>query len=108
MAYGACISGDIVGSGLWAAVLYEHFVGGLATAALFTAMMDASRPDQAATDYTVQASIVVFASGGAAALSGFAAEALGYVGLFHAGAALAVLAPLLAALPSFTAITRSE
>jgi predicted MFS family arabinose efflux permease len=58
----------------------EHFAGGMATAALFTVMMDRSRPEAAATDYTVQASVVVLATGTAAAVSGLSAEALGYPG----------------------------
>ncbi|HAA58084.1 MAG TPA: MFS transporter [Myxococcales bacterium] len=56
----------------------EHFAGGMATVALFTAMMDRCHPDQAATDYTLQASIVVIATGSAAAVSGFSAASLGY------------------------------
>ena len=32
--------------------IFEHLVGGMATAALFTMMMDACRPYAAGTDYT--------------------------------------------------------
>lgn len=92
---------------LWASVLYEHFVGGVATAALFTAMMDASRVEHAGTDYTIQASLVVFASMGAASVSGYGAAALGYPGLFALGAALALLAPVLLAVPGTTALVRA-
>ncbi len=63
-------------------------------------MMDASRPEQPATDYTVQASIVVIASGTAASLSGYAAEAWGYAALFQLGTALALIAPALVLVPS--------
>ena len=56
----------------------EHFTGGMATAALFTAMMDVCRPEEAATDYTVQACVVVFATGLASTLSGYSAQALGF------------------------------
>lgn len=70
----------------------EHALGGMATAALFTVMMDACRPEAAATDYTLQACAVVLASGLAAALSGVLAEALGYAGLFGLSAALAFAA----------------
>lgn len=56
----------------------EHFTGGMATAALFTLMMDACRHDQAGSDYTVQASLQVGVVGVAHALSGFSAAALGY------------------------------
>jgi RhtX/FptX family siderophore transporter len=60
----------------------EHFAGGMATAALFTCMMDWSSREHAATDYTVQASAVVVATGLAAAVAGFSAQALGYFGHF--------------------------
>lgn len=106
--YAACIALDLTGAGLWAAVIYEHLAGGMATAALFTMMMDASRTEHGATDYTLQASIVVIASGAASALSGFGAKAFGYDGLFALGAGLSVLAPLLAAMPALTTITRVQ
>ena len=91
---------------LWGAVMVEHLFGGLATAALFTAMMDASRPERAATDYTLQASLVVLAGGLGASLSGFVAEHIGYVGCFALGAVLALLAPLFAATPWLTRLIR--
>ena len=59
-------------------------------------MMDASREDDAGTDYTVQASIVVWASGTGASASGWMAGAWGYELTFALGAALSVLGPLLA------------
>jgi RhtX/FptX family siderophore transporter len=68
----------------------EHFAGGMATAALFTCMMDWCRPEASATDYTVQASAVVIATGFASSLSGVSAQALGYFDHF-------VLATILAA-----------
>ncbi len=67
---------------LYAACLIEHFTGGLATVALFTLMMDMCREHDSATDYTLQASIVVLTSGAGAAFSGFIADALGYDGTF--------------------------
>jgi len=57
---------------------FEHMAGGMATAALFTAMMDRSRPDTGATDYTVQASVVVVATGAMAAVGGIIADRWGY------------------------------
>jgi PAT family beta-lactamase induction signal transducer AmpG len=75
----------------------EHFAGGMATAALFTCMMDWSRPEYAATDYTVQASAVVFGSGLASLLSGFSAEAIGYFAHFVSAALLALVSLLLVA-----------
>jgi MFS family permease len=70
----------------------EHFFGGMATAALFTAMMDWCRPGSNATDYTVQASAVVIATGAASALSGYSAEALGYRLHFTFATVLALVA----------------
>jgi RhtX/FptX family siderophore transporter len=75
---------------LYAVCAAEHFAGGMATAALFTCMMDWSRPETSATDYTVQASAVVLATATASTLSGFSAQALGYFDHF-------VLATILAA-----------
>jgi len=106
-AYAVIVAGAHTGALLWAATVYEHFVGGLATAALFTAMMDASRTEHAGTDYTLQASIVVIASLAASTVSGIVAEAIGYPALFRLGAILALAGPLLAAVPACTAITRA-
>lgn len=72
-------------------VVVEHAVGGAATAALFTAMMDRCDPHTGGTDYTVQASVVVVSTGTAAALSGLVAEPLGYPAFFAVGAGLSVL-----------------
>jgi MFS family permease len=69
----------------------EHFCGGMATAALFTCMMDWCSKENAATDYTIQASAVVIATGTAAMLSGFSAQALGYVGHFVPAGLLAMV-----------------
>ena len=69
----------------------EHFTGGMATVALFTAMMDACRPQSAGTDYTVQASMQVCVGGGLHAVSGFVASSLGYGVHFLAAAALGIL-----------------
>ncbi len=75
-----------------AAVVVEHLVSGMATAALFAAMMGACRPGHGGTDYTVQASIVVLAQGLGALASGFSAEALGYGGHFLLSALLCAVA----------------
>lgn len=79
----------------WSGV--EHFASGAATAALFTAMMDWSRPAASGTDYTVQASAVVIATGAASALGGVSAQALGYGPHFLVSAALAAAAVVLVA-----------
>jgi MFS transporter, PAT family, beta-lactamase induction signal transducer AmpG len=75
----------------YAIVVAEHLASGMATAALFTAMMDFSRPGTAGTDYTVQASLVVIATGIAVLASGFSAKALGYAGHFLVAAGLSAI-----------------
>lgn len=77
--------------GLWGAVLLEHFTGGLATAALFTMMMDVCDERSAGTDYTIMASVVVMTVGVGQALSGFVASQADYVGVFVLATALAAL-----------------
>lgn len=72
----------------------EHFAGGMATAALFTCMMDWSRKSSSGTDYTVQASAVVIATGVAASLSGFSAGKLGYPAHFLLATALSAASML--------------
>ena len=94
---GVYVGAALLEPGFWALSLligYEHFVGGMATAALFTLMMDACDPEAAATDYTLQACVVVLATGGASALSGVVAERLTYAGLFALAAVLAVVGTL--------------
>jgi len=77
---------------LWVVCSAEHFAGGMATAALFTVMMDRSRARHASTDYTLQASTVVIASGVAASASGFLAQSIGYLSFFVACGALSLAA----------------
>jgi MFS family permease len=70
----------------------EHLAGGMATAALFTVMMETCRPEHAGADYTIQACVVVVASIAAAAVSGFSAQGLGYSLHFALSGALCVAA----------------
>jgi PAT family beta-lactamase induction signal transducer AmpG len=77
---------------LYALCAAEHLAGGMATAALFTCMMDWCDPRSAATDYTVQASTVVLASGAAAGLSGLSAQSLGYANHFTLAAVIGLAA----------------
>jgi MFS transporter, PAT family, beta-lactamase induction signal transducer AmpG len=84
---------------LGAACAAEHFAAGMATAALFTAMMDACRPGHEATDYTVQACAVVVSTGAAAAVSGVLAQRLGYPAHFALAACLCLAGAAVAALP---------
>jgi predicted MFS family arabinose efflux permease len=85
-----CVLPATTGAGAGACVVVEHVTSGMATAALFTAMMDRCRPGLEATDYTLQASIVVLATGVAGSLSGALADAVGY-GPHFALCALAAL-----------------
>jgi RhtX/FptX family siderophore transporter len=75
---------------LFAVCGLEHLAGGMATAALFTCMMDWCEPGTSATDYTVQASAVVIATGLAGAAAGASAQALGYFHHFGLATALAL------------------
>ena len=67
------------GKGALAGICFvEAFASSMATATLFTVMMDWCRPIVGATDYTVQASAVVIASGLATLFAGRLADAVGY------------------------------
>ncbi len=74
----------------YAVTVAEHVTSGMATATLFTAMMDFCRADEAGTDYTIQSSLFVIGSSVAALLSGVSAEALGYGAHFLAAAGLSL------------------
>jgi len=63
---------------LWAGCIGEHLLGGMATVALFTLMMDAADPDHAGTDYTLLACAVVIAAGLANFCGALIADAWGY------------------------------
>jgi len=80
-------------SAIYAACAVEHFLGGAATAALFAAMMGFCREETRATDYTVQACVVVAVQGIGGGLSGFLAARAGYQAHFAAALGLALLAP---------------
>lgn len=77
---------------LYTVCAVEHLAGGMATAALFTCMMDWSSRGSSATDYTVQASALVIATGTASALAGLSAQLLGYFNHFSLAALLALCA----------------
>ncbi|MEU1983406.1 MFS transporter [Nocardia sp. NPDC019395] len=62
--------------------LAEHILGGAATVAVFTLMMDASDPDHAGSDYTLLACAVVTVQGIAGFAAGTVGELLGYPALF--------------------------
>ena len=73
----------------------EAFASSQATATLFTVMMDWCRPIVGATDYTVQASAVVIATGVATLVSGRLAELLGYTRYFCFAGVIGIASVLL-------------
>ena len=77
---------------IYLAVVLEHIAGGMATAALFTVMMDRCREHSAAADYALQSCVVVIAGLIAGSLSGFSAKMLGYDGHFMLAAVLCIVA----------------
>jgi len=91
LAYGALDTGW-----LGVAIALEHLVGGMATVALFTSMMQWCRVGHEGSDYTLQASLVVVSTGLAQALGGFSAHTFGYAMHFTAASLATLLAALLA------------
>ena len=82
---------------LYGVVLAAAFTGGLATAAIYTSMMDRSDPATSATDFTLQQSLCALGPMVAAILSGVVAERFGYPALFAACVLVALAAAGLAA-----------
>ncbi len=80
---------------LWIISLIASLAGGMATAALYTSMMDRSRTESAATDFTLQQSLAAVGPLVGSALSGFSAESLGYSGHFVLCAVLAAVVAIL-------------
>lgn len=60
------------------AAAFDNGVSGVATVVLFAAMMEHCRPHHSASDYTLQASIVVVSQTLASTFSGLSAQAFGY------------------------------
>lgn len=86
--YIAAAAGVSVVPMLWAGTVAEHLLGGMATVALFTLMMDAADPEHAGTDYTLLASAIVVAMGLANFAGASVADAFGYLPTFVLGTAL--------------------
>lgn len=83
---------DIGGFGLIVvASLAEHVLGGAATVAVFTLMMDAADRAHAGSDYTLLASSVVLAQGVAGMTAGVVGDLFGYTTLFTAALVLSGL-----------------
>ncbi len=82
---------------LYATAIVDYAAGGMATAVLFTMMMDVCRPGTEGSDYTLQASITMTAPILARSLSGFVAEHLGYTATFLLSSTLSLAGVTLAA-----------
>ena len=67
---------------LYAACIAEHLLGGMATVALFTLMMDAASREHASTDYTLLACAIVLTMGLASFAGAAVGDAFGYAALF--------------------------
>lgn len=72
-------------------LLAEHFTGSIATVALFTVMMDRSDVRLGATDYTAQATVIVWITALGSAASGFLAAWLGWAAFYAACGAVCVV-----------------
>lgn len=77
-----------------AVAVFEQLADGLSTVALFTMMMDRCRSGHEGTDYTLQACLVLLASGSFTLASGFSAAWLDYPDHFLLSAALGAIAIL--------------
>lgn len=69
----------------------EHFSSGMAMAALLTAVMDLCRPEHAASDFTVQVSLLAIFGGGFYLIAGVVAQTLGFTGYFLLSGLLSLL-----------------
>lgn len=80
-----------------AASVFESFTGGLGTAAQLALVMRAASAGQVATRFAICTALFALTRNGAGAVSGFAAESLGYASWFTITALLAL--PALALVP---------
>ena len=84
-------SGELTPAWVYAVNAIEHFVAGMATAAILTAVMDLCRPESAGSDFTLQVSLLTAFGGGFYMVSGRVAEWLGYTHFYLVSAVMAVI-----------------
>ena len=77
---------------IYSVAVASAFSGGMATAALYTSMMDHSSQETSATDFTIQQSLAAIGPLCASFFSGFSASAFGYPVHFALCAGVTVLA----------------
>ncbi|MCX7595185.1 MAG: MFS transporter [Fischerella sp.] len=82
---------------LYSVGISAFFTIGIMNTATFTIMMDKSKLETPGTDYTIQSSVGILGSLGAASLSGVIAEAIGYRGVFAISLAIALVSVLMIA-----------
>jgi PAT family beta-lactamase induction signal transducer AmpG len=75
--------------------LAEHVAGGMITPILFAFMMDLCDRTVGATQFSALAAVELAGKMSVGAVSGLAADRIGYAGLFAAGAVISLLWPLL-------------
>jgi len=73
---------------IYSLIIIEHVIGGMATVALFTVMMDRCRESSAGSDYALQSCLVVLSTLVASSLAGFFAANFGYVMHYYFAALL--------------------
>ncbi len=92
---------------VYGAALAVALTGGMATTALYTAMMDASETHFAATDYSLQQALCAAGPLVMASMSGFSASAFGYRGHFILASLLAAGVAVLVSATSIPARTKT-
>ncbi|PTQ89617.1 MFS transporter [Agitococcus lubricus] len=68
----------------------DHWVSGMATVALLTAVMDQCRRDHAGADFTLQVSILAIFGGSAGLIAGVVTDAIGYTAYYLLAAFIAL------------------
>lgn len=90
--------GFLANATIYSVAIASAFAGGMATAALYTSMMDHSSAETSATDFTLQQSLAAVGPLLASSFSGFSASSLGYPVHFGLCAGVALLTSILVAL----------